>query len=107
MSLDVLRCSACFLLSSFLSHYDTAAKKAKPHAKKKAKPNLKRPSKKPDRGVPFEEMRRLMDVYGSTKCLHKRQSPKGDDGNAKVDSAKRKFYRWFLDLDEWFERDDE
>lgn len=62
-------------------------------------------------GVPFDEMRRLMEVYGSTKCLRKRQTPLGSNGTrnaaVKIDSVKRKFYRWFPDLDERFERDKE
>lgn len=49
-----------------------------------------------DRGVPFEEMRRLMRIYGPVKCCRKRQG--GNAGGAeiptKVDSVKRKFYRW-------------
>lgn len=55
-------------------------------------------------GVPIDEMRRLMRVYGSIKCLRRRQKPEGDEG-AKDDSVKRKFYRWFPDLDERFEKD--
>jgi len=67
--------------------------------------NKTRVAKRTDRGVPFEEMRRLMRVYGSIKCLRKRQTP--DNANAKVESVKRKFYRWFPDLEERFERDAE
>jgi len=57
-----------------------------------------------DRGVPFEEMCRLMEVYGSVKCLRKRLTPAGDE-NAKIDSVKRKFYRWFPNLDDRFDKD--
>lgn len=71
---------------------------------------------KQERGIPFEEMKRLMDTYGSTKCLRKRQqksSPKdGTNGKdeaaesrTKIDSIKRKFYRWFPDLESRFVRD--
>eukprot|EP00581_Thalassiosira_minuscula_P007132 CAMPEP_0183702966 /NCGR_PEP_ID=MMETSP0737-20130205/891_1 /TAXON_ID=385413 /ORGANISM="Thalassiosira miniscula, Strain CCMP1093" /LENGTH=310 /DNA_ID=CAMNT_0025929657 /DNA_START=125 /DNA_END=1057 /DNA_ORIENTATION=- len=60
--------------------------------------------KRADRGVPFDEMRRLMKVYGSLKCLRKRQAAGGAE-NAKIDSVKRKFYRWFPDLEERFEKD--
>lgn len=63
-------------------------------------------AKRTDRGIPFEEMRRLMHVYGSVKCLRKRQAPGGAE-NTKIDSVKRKFYRWFPDLEERFEKDDE
>mmetsp|Transcript_4592 Transcript_4592/g.9904 ORF Transcript_4592/g.9904 Transcript_4592/m.9904 type:complete len:365 (+) Transcript_4592:143-1237(+) len=55
--------------------------------------------------VPFEEMCRLMKVYGSTKCLRKRNSPDGGAGCTRAESIKRKFYRWFPDLDERFEKD--
>ena len=64
-----------------------------------------------DRGIPIDEMRRLMSVYGPIKSLRKRQQKKGTggggvtgDNNMKVDSVKRKFYRWFPDLDERFEK---
>jgi len=63
-------------------------------------------AKRADRGVPFDEMRRLMQVYGSIKCLRKRQTPGGAE-NTKIDSVKRKFYRWFPDLEERFEKDEE
>ena len=52
------------------------------------------------------EMKRLMRVYGSLKCLRNR-TPKDPDKAAKVESVKRKFYRWFPDLDERFERTEE
>jgi len=58
---------------------------------------------KKDRGIPFEEMRRLMVTYGSIKCLRKRQNKSASkDDCTKIDSVKRKFYRWFPDLDERF-----
>jgi len=56
-----------------------------------------------DRAIPYEEMRRLMQTYGSVKCLRKRQSPGGED--TKIESVKRKFYRWFPDLEERFVKD--
>ncbi|KAL3808675.1 hypothetical protein ACHAXA_009228 [Cyclostephanos tholiformis] len=55
--------------------------------------------------VSFPEMLRLMKTYGSIKCLRNHQK-KGDNINAKEDSIRRKFYRWFPDLDERFERDE-
>lgn len=69
-------------------------------------------NKRAERGVPFDEMRRLMKVYGSVKCLRKRASKSDADGgesNAKVkiDSVKRKFYRWFPDLEARFAKDAE
>lgn len=45
-----------------------------------------------------------MRIYGSIKCLRKRQKPMGED--MKVDSVKRKFYRWFPDLEERFVKDE-
>lgn len=57
-------------------------------------------------GIPIDEMRRLMRVYGSIKCLRKRQKTGDETKNAKIDSIKRKFYRWFPDFDERFERVD-
>lgn len=62
-------------------------------------------AKRSDRGVPFDEMRRLMRIYGSIKCLRKRQNPNGGEENTKIDSVKRKFYRWFPDLEERFQKD--
>jgi len=59
--------------------------------------------KKTDRGIPFAEMQRLMRVYGSIKCLRKRNN--GPEENMKIDSIKRKFYRWFPDFEERFEKD--
>jgi hypothetical protein len=58
--------------------------------------------------VAFSEMLRLMNTYGSVKCLRNHHKKKGDDiNNAKDDSVRRKFYRWFPDLDERFERNHE
>lgn len=71
---------------------------------KKTTQKAKAAGKKADRGVTFDEMRRLMRIYGSMKCLRKRQKPVGED--MKVDSVKRKFYRWFPDLEERFFKDE-
>lgn len=50
--------------------------------------------------VPFEEMQRLMASYGPIKTLRKRKSIGSDEnGSAKMDSIKRKFYRWFPDFE--------
>ena len=58
--------------------------------------------------VAFSEMLRLMNTYGSVKCLRNHHKKKGDDiNNAKDDSVRRKFYRWFPDLVERFERNHE
>ena len=78
----------------------TAKKVTKTAAAKKKKRTAKK-----DRGIPFEEMRRLMTTYGSIKCLRKRQKKSAsEDDCTKIDSVKRKFYRWFPDLDERFTR---
>mmetsp|Transcript_7449 Transcript_7449/g.15940 ORF Transcript_7449/g.15940 Transcript_7449/m.15940 type:complete len:223 (-) Transcript_7449:180-848(-) len=57
-----------------------------------------------DTAVSFEEMKRLMRVYGSLKCLRNR-TPSGN--STKNESIKRKFYRWFPDFDERFEKTSE
>merc|ERR1712060_945311 len=49
-------------------------------------------------------LKRLMRVYGPTKCLRHRKSK--IQGNSNVLSVKRKFYRWFPDLEERFEKTD-
>lgn len=49
--------------------------------------------------VSYEEMKRLMWVYGPTKCLRNR-TPPGE--NTKAPSVRRKFYRWFPDFKERF-----
>ena len=79
----------------------TAKKVTKTAAAKKKKRTAKK-----DRGsIPFGEMRRLMTTYGSIKCLRKRQKKSAsEDHCTKIDSVKRKFYRWFPDLDERFTR---
>ncbi|KAL7539178.1 hypothetical protein ACHAWF_006325 [Thalassiosira exigua] len=81
------------------------------------KPAVRR-RRRHDRNMPICEMRRLMDVYGPIKCLRKRHSAKGKGGKgngagekdaaavAKDDSIKRKFYRWFPDLDDRFEKNE-
>lgn len=75
-------------------------KKARPSPSKyKVKP--KDPSR--DTSVPFDEMKRLMRVYGSLKCLRNRL-PVDSGKAAKAESIKRKFYRWFPDLEERFVR---
>mmetsp|Transcript_5796 Transcript_5796/g.12876 ORF Transcript_5796/g.12876 Transcript_5796/m.12876 type:complete len:354 (+) Transcript_5796:129-1190(+) len=57
--------------------------------------------------VSFQEMQRLMDVYGPTKSPRKRASKEADTTTGKEickkDSIKRKFYRWFEDFEERFE----
>jgi hypothetical protein len=71
-----------------------------------SKNNVKPKDPRRDTSVPFDEMQRLMRVYGSLKCLRNRQPV--DSGKAtKAESIKRKFYRWFPDLDERFCRTEE
>jgi hypothetical protein len=71
---------------------------------KKHNAKLKDPSR--DTSVPFDEMKRLMRVYGSLKCLRNRL-PVDSGKAAKAESIKRKFYRWFPDLEERFVRTEE
>ena len=78
-------------------------KNAAAPANKKVKYNVKPRDPKRETSVAFDEMKRLMRVYGSLKCLRNR-TPVDSGKAAKVESIKRKFYRWFPDLDERFER---
>jgi len=61
--------------------------------------------------ISFDEMCRLMRVYGSLKCLRNRTTKAKDNldecNSIKIESTKRKFYRWFPDLDERFVRNSE
>lgn len=69
------------------------------------------PKKKGKRGtynkrihpVSFDEMKRLMRVYGPIKCLRQRNSSARLLSHTKDTSIKRKFYRWFPDFNERFE----
>lgn len=57
--------------------------------------------------VPFEEMQRLMLAYGPIKTPRKSKccpNECGTAGNAKADSIRRKFYRWFPDFESRFVR---
>lgn len=58
---------------------------------------------KRDTSVSFEEMSRLMRVYGPMKCLRNR-SPKGSGKEVKPESIRRKFYRWFPDFHKRFKK---
>jgi len=75
--------------------------------KKPRSKNNKR-AKRTDRGVAFEEMLRLMRIYGSVKCLRKRHNSEEGEifTKTRIESVKRKFYRWFPDLDERFTKDE-
>jgi len=64
----------------------------------------KRESTKRQPRINYEEMKRLMRVYGPTKCLRYRKSKL--QGNTNALSVKRKFYRWFPDIEERFEKTD-
>ena len=65
--------------------------------------NVKPKDPKRDTSVSFDEMKRLMRVYGSLKCLRNR-TPKDSGKTVKLESIKRKFYRWFPDFEERFEK---
>mmetsp|Transcript_1448 Transcript_1448/g.2481 ORF Transcript_1448/g.2481 Transcript_1448/m.2481 type:complete len:235 (+) Transcript_1448:189-893(+) len=65
------------------------------------KNTMKPKDPKRDTSVTFEEMKRLMRVYGPIKALRNRASK--DTGKAaKPESIRRKFYRWFPDFAERF-----
>lgn len=65
------------------------------------KKNVKPRDPKRDTSVSFEEMKRLMRVYGPIKALRNRK-PKDTGKAAKPESIRRKFYRWFPDFNERF-----
>ena len=69
---------------------------------RKIQPKKRSTSSKRDPRVSFEEMKRVMRVYGPIKCLRNR-TPKDSGKVTKVLSVKRKFYRWFPDFHERFE----
>jgi len=69
---------------------------------RKIQPKKRSSSSKRDPRVSFEEMKRVMRVYGPIKCLRNR-TPKDSGKVTKVLSVKRKFYRWFPDFHERFE----
>lgn len=54
-----------------------------------------------DTSVSHDEMVRLMRVYGPVKCLRNR-TPK--EKALKADSIRRKFYRWFPEFEDRFEK---
>lgn len=60
--------------------------------------------------IPYEEMERLMNVYGALKAVRNRGAkPSADEdncGQVKRESIKRKFYRWFPDLEDRFYRNE-
>ena len=68
-----------------------------------SKYNIKPKDPKRDTAISFDEMKRLMRVYGSLKCLRNR-TPKDSGKTVKLESIKRKFYRWFPDFEERFEK---
>lgn len=68
--------------------------------------NIKPKDPKRDTAISFDEMKRLMRVYGSLKCLRNR-TPKDSGKTVKLESIKRKFYRWFPDFEDRFEKSPE
>ena len=72
---------------------------AKPPCKCNSSANKKARKAKPSRGkagkgIPLEEMRRLMRVYGSIKSLRQRRREGLNSlATMNADSLKRKFYR--------------
>ena len=65
------------------------------------KNNMKPKDPKRDTSVSFEEMKRIMRVYGPIKALRSR-AVKDTGTEAKPESIRRKFYRWFPDFAERF-----
>ena len=101
--------------SSDNNNNTTLKKKKTPPKKKSRKNNMKPKDTRRHTSISFDEMCRLMRVYGSLKCLRNRTTTKAKNSNnnveecnsIKIDSTKRKFYRWFPDLDERFVRNSE
>ena len=100
--------------SSSNNNNNTTPKKKTPPKKKSRKNNMKPKDTRRHTSISFDEMCRLMRVYGSLKCLRNRTTTKTTVNNnveecnsIKIDSTKRKFYRWFPDLDERFVRNSE
>ena len=57
---------------------------------------------KRDVSVSFEEMQRIMQVYGPIKAGRNRRTTKERPEEVKPESIKRKFYRWFPDFSDRF-----
>lgn len=70
------------------------------------KNNMKPKDPKRDTSVTFDEMKRLMRVYGPIKALRNRSSKDADKAPAKPESIRRKFYRWFPDFNDRFVKTD-
>jgi hypothetical protein len=88
------------------THHVEPASKKEVVAKRRGssiKYNVKPKDPKRDTAIPFEEMQRLMRVYGSLKCLRNR-TPKDSGKTVKLESIRRKFYRWFPDFEQRFEK---
>ena len=71
--------------------------------KSKRKYTRKPRDTKRDTAVSFDEMKRLMRVYGPIKCQRNR-TPKDSGKTMKIESIRRKFYRWFPDFEERFQK---
>ena len=100
-------------LSSSSNNNSNITPKKKPPKKKSRKNNMKPKDTRRHTSISFDEMCRLMRVYGSLKCLRNRTTKTTKNNvdecsnSIKIDSTKRKFYRWFPDLDERFVRNSE
>ncbi|KAL3790699.1 hypothetical protein HJC23_009799 [Cyclotella cryptica] len=77
-------------------HLDISARRSKKNA---IKPRKR--SKHVNTSITFEEMQRLMRVYGPMKCMRNRSGKESGKG-VKAASILRKFYRWFPDFEERF-----
>lgn len=83
----------------------------KPCCSKKGKCSKVKKEKVIKKVVPYEEMERLMNVYGALNAVRNRGAKlsknEGEGDGCQVvkrESIKRKFYRWFPDLEERFYR---
>lgn len=87
--------------TSSSSHSSTQQRRTKGKLPPKKRRIVKYKQSNREAKVSFEEMKRLMRVYGPTKCLRNR-TPKESGKSTKVLSIKRKFYRWFPDFNQRF-----
>ena len=86
------------------SSIDTQVKDTNIQERRKYRKQIKDPKR--DTSVTFDEMNRLMKVYGPIKYLRTNLS-RPSSKVPKPESVKRRFYRWFPDFSNRFVKDSE
>lgn len=84
------------------SNHIDKKKKAASIVTPQRKNNMKPRDSKRDTSVSFEEVQRIMQVYGPIKAGRNRRKINHIGKMVKPESIKRKFYRWFPDFNERF-----